>query len=638
MPLKSHRKPSPRHIQKNSPQDLIIALAGNPNVGKSTLFNRLTGLRQHTGNWTGKTVELAVGEVRVDGRRILLVDLPGTYSLHPASGEECVARDFLLSGKADAVIAVCDSTHLSRTLTLGLQIADLGIPCLACLNLCDSAQSRGIQIDAHALSDAISLPVVQTSGKSKQGLDELLLRTVALADAQSATTSLPCGHNCHSCDCYDCKENSAYSRTLQACAATVHNSAGAYGKRDRLLDHIFLGKYTAVPVLLSLVFLLLWLSAWGAGYPSAILEELFLAFGSFLAQVLGTSPLPLWMQSLLLEGIYATISRVVAVMLPPMAIFFPLFSLLEDLGYLPRAAACLDRPFAVCGSGGKQALCMCMGLGCNAVGVSGCRIIESPRQRVLAVLTCSFMPCNGKFAAILTVCALFLGTQSGIGGVICLLLLTILCVGMTLIVTRLLSLGKKTTRMNSAKPHSAKPHSAEPPFALELPAFRLPHPGQILTRSLFDRILPMLGRAVLVAAPAGALIWLAGRMEIAELTLLDHAQAFLQPFGALMGLDGAILLAFLLAFPANELLLPSLLAIYGGTSPLADTLLANHWTVQTALCMLFFLLFHLPCATTLLTVWKETRSAGQTLLAALLPLGIGIMGCGLIHALFGLLS
>ena len=537
MPLKSHRKPTPRHIQKNSPQDLIIALAGNPNVGKSTLFNRLTGLRQHTGNWTGKTVEIAVGEVRVNGRRILLVDLPGTYSLHPASGEECVARDFLLSGKADAVIAVCDSTHASRTLTLGLQIADLGIPCLVCLNLCDSALARGIMIDADALSEAISLPVVQTSAKSNQGLDQLLLRTVELADANLADASLApafcaCERNCHDCDCYDCKENSAYSRAAQACAATVRNSAGAYGKHDRLLDRIFLGKCTAIPVLVFFALLLLWLSAWGAGYPSAILEGFFTTLGSSFAQVLQGSFLPLWLQGLLLDGIYATVSRVVAVMLPPMAIFFPLFSLLEDLGYLPRAAACLDRPFALCGSGGKQALCMCMGLGCNAVGVNGCRIIESPRQRTLALLTCSFMPCNGKFAAILTICALFLGTQSGIGGVICLLLLTVLCVCMTLIVTRLLSLGKETTRMNSADPHSA-----DPPFALELPAFRLPHPGHILARSLFDRILPMLGRAVLVAAPAGMLIWFAGQIKIAELTLLDHAQAFLQPLGALMGLS-----------------------------------------------------------------------------------------------------
>lgn len=626
----------PEHIQKNSPQDLIIALAGNPNVGKSTLFNRLTGLRQHTGNWTGKTVELAVGEVRINGRRILLVDLPGTYSLHPASGEECVARDFLLSGTADAVIAVCDSTHPSRTLTLGLQIADLGIPCLICLNLYDSALSRGILIDADALSDAISLPVVQTSAKNNQGLDELLLRATALADAPPSPLS--CGRNCHLCDCYDCKGISAHSRAIQACTAAVRNGEGAYGKRDRLLDRIFLGKYTAIPVLLSLALLLLWLSAWGAGYPSALLEWLFSALGSTLAQILGQSFLPLWMQSVFLDGIFATISRVVAVMLPPMAIFFPLFSLLEDLGYLPRAAVCLDRPFALCGSSGKQALCMCMGLGCNAVGVSACRIIESPRQRVLAVLTCSFMPCNGKFAAIMTVCALFLGTQNGAVGIICLLLLTALCVGMTLIVTRLLSFGKKKPCASSANPRFANPRFANPPFALELPTFRLPHPGHILARSLFDRILPMLGRAVLVAAPAGVLIWLAGHVEIAHLTLLDHARAFLQPLGALMGLDGAILLAFLLAFPANELLLPSLLAIYGGAAPLADTLLANGWTVQTALCLLFFLLFHLPCATTLLTVWRETRSAGQTLLAALLPLGIGIMGCGLIHALFGLLS
>ena len=604
--------------EKSSSNALVIALAGNPNVGKSTLFNNLTGMRQHTGNWTGKTVEVAVGQVIAEGRSITLVDLPGTYSLTPASGEECVARDFLTSGQADAVIAVCDATHPARTLALALQIADLGIPVLICLNLCDSAKARGIQIDIPALSRQLSLPIVQTSGKHKEGLEQMLLRAIELADT-------PVSHDCQcrTCDaCGGCREN-ALIRARKACETAVTNTSAAYGNRDRFLDRLFLGKLSAIPMLLGFLFLLLWLSAWGAGYPSALLESLFFELGVLLRQGLALSPFPDWLQSMLCDGIYDTVSRVTAVMLPPMSIFFPLFALLEDLGYLPRAAVCLDRPFALCGSGGKQALTMCMGLGCNAVGVSGCRIIESPRQRTVAMLTCSFMPCNGKIAAILSICALYFGAHGGLSSFLCLLLLTGACVGITLLCTRLLTLGAKQEGL--------------PPFALELPAFRAPHPWHILARSLQDRILPMLGRAVAVAAPAGVIIWLAGHVQLGEQSLLSHAETLLQPLGLFMGLDGAILLSFLLSFPANELLLPSLLAIYGGSAPLADTLAVNGWTVQTAVCMLILLLFHLPCATTLLTVWRETRSVKKTLLAASLPLLIGISLCIAVNGVFSLL-
>ena len=611
MSLKSRGDVRPDYIYTRAPGDVVIALAGNPNVGKSTLFNRLTGMHQHTGNWTGKTVGCAVGERRLDGRRLIFVDLPGTYSLSPASGEEGVARDFLLSGQADAVIAVCDATRPARTLSLALQIADLGVPCLVCLNLADSAQSRGVHTDLQALAERLGMTVIQTSAKGGDGLDELITAAVSLADSADAPslTANPC-LGCASCD--------AAARARRICDGIVQGADDAYGKHDRGLDAAFLGKHTAFPILIGFAALLLWLSAWGAGIPSAWLESLFSYHGVHQREFLAFLALPPWLQSMLADGAFDTLCRVVSVMLPPMAIFFPLFALLEDLGYLPRAAACFDRPFAACGTGGKQALTMCMSLGCNAVGVKGCRIIESPRQRLIAILTCSFMPCNGKFATILSICALYFAA-GGAGGVLFLPALTALCIITTLAVTRLLTLGPR--------------ESSPAPFVLELPSYRMPHPGQVLYRSLIDCTLPMLGRAVLVALPAGILIWLAGAIELGGQSILAHSRAILQPAGTILGVDGAILLAFLLAFPANELFLPSLLAIYGGTD-LVGTLSANGWGIQTAICTLILLLFHAPCATTLLTIKRETGSWRQTAIAALLPSVIGVLGCLCVHLIF----
>lgn len=615
MSLKTRGDVRPDFILTRSPGDVIIALAGNPNVGKSTLFNALTGMHQHTGNWTGKTVGCAVGERRLDGRRLILVDLPGTYSLSPASGEESVARDFLLSGQADAVIAVCDATRPARTLSLALQVADLGVPCLVCLNLADSARSRGIKTDLQTLSERLGMTVVQTSAKGGDGLDDLIAAAVSLADGQDAPAppANPC-LGCASCD--------AAARARRICDGIVQGADDAYGKHDRRLDAAFLGKHTAFPILIGFATLLLWLSAWGTGIPSAWLESLFSFLGVHFRSLLALLSLPPWLQSMLADGAYDTLCRVVSVMLPPMAIFFPLFALLEDLGYLPRAAACFDRPFAACGTGGKQALTMCMGLGCNAVGVKGCRIIESSRGRLIAILTCSFMPCNGKFATILCICALFFA-GGGAGGLLILLALTMLCIITTLLVTRILTLGRR--------------ESAPPPFVLELPSYRMPHPGQVLYRSLIDCTLPMLGRAVLVALPAGILIWLAGAVELGGQSILVHARAFLQPVGVALGVDGAILLALLLAFPANELFLPSLLAIYGGTD-LAGALTAGGWVVQTAICTLILVLFHAPCATTLWTVKRETGSWRQTVMAALLPCVIGVLGCLCVHLIFCLIG
>ena len=319
-------------------------------------------------------------------------------------------------------------------------------------------------------------------------------------------------------------------------------------------------------------------------------------------------------------------------MLPPMAIFFPLFTLLEDVGYLPRIAYNLDKPFHCCNACGKQALTLCMGFGCNAAGVVGCRIIDSPRERMLAILTNSFVPCNGRFPLLITMLTLFFCGSSGASllQAILLTLVIALSVMMTLAATKLLS-------ATVLKGHPTA-------FALELPPYRMPQIGSVLVRSMLDRTLFVLGRAAAVAAPAGMVLWLMGNIPAGSGSLLTFCATLLQPVGAWLGLDGVILLAFLLGLPANEIVLPIALMAYlcqgsltqiGELSQVRAVLLANGWGWQRAVCMLLFTLFHWPCSTTLLTIRKETGSWRWTVLAFLLPTGCGILLCRIFTILAG---
>ena len=333
---------------------------------------------------------------------------------------------------------------------------------------------------------------------------------------------------------------------------------------------------------------------------------------------------PEWLNGLLCQGAWRTLAWVVAVMLPPMAIFFPLFSLLEELGYLPRAAFNLDRPFAACGSCGKQALCMCMGLGCNAAGVVGCRIIETRRERLLAVLTNSFTPCNGRFPTLIALTGIFFAS-GGLGQAAVMTGLILFSAGVTLAVTKLLSV-----TLLRGEPS---------PFVLELPSWRPPRVSQVLLRSLLDRTLSVLGRAAAVAAPAGALLWCLANIQVGEGSLLTHMAAALEPLGCFLGLDGAILLGFILGLPANEIVLPVIIMIYtaggslaeiGDTAALGALLAQKGWTAVTAGCVMLFSLLHWPCSTTLLTIKKETGSLGWMVLGAVLPTAVGIVICALV--------
>ena len=589
-----------------------VALAGNPNVGKSTLFNALTGLRQHTGNWAGKTVATARGEYTFQGEDYQLIDLPGTYSLAAHSQEEAVARDYIESGQADAVVVVCDATCLERNLILVLQVLELTGRVLVCVNLMDEAKRLGIEVDLPALSRRLGVPVVGAAGARQDGLNALKEAVAALVKSD-----VPAG-----------VAHSPAERVTLAeryAAQVVRSQEAGRLRRQRRVDRLLTAKSTGIPLMLLLFGLVVWLTVAGANLPSALLTELFARLGGVLEGWL--SVLPGWLSGLLMDGVYRVTAWVVAVMLPPMAIFFPLFTLLEDLGYLPRVAFVMDHAFQKCRTCGKQCLTMCMSLGCNACGVTGCRIIDSPRERLIAILTSSLVPCNGKFPTLIALITIFFvggrtGLLASLEGAALLLGTLVLGVAGTLACSRLLS----------ATVLKGMPSS----FALELPPFRRPRVGQVIVRSMLDRTLFVLGRAVSVAAPAGAVIWLMANVTVGDASLLAHCTGFLDPFARLFGLDGVILMAFILGWPANEIVLPVMLMAYLATGSLVEfddlsalgQLLSQHgWTWLTACCTMLFSLFHWPCSTTCLTICKETGSVKWTALSVLLPTALGLGLC-----------
>lgn len=687
-------------VKKESPDDIVVALAGNPNTGKSTVFNNLTGLKQHTGNWPGKTVTNAQGRYTHNHKNYILVDLPGTYSLLSNSVEEEVARNFICFGNPQVTVVVADATSLQRNLNLVLQILEITKDVVVCVNLMDEAQRKNIRIDIDRLEEELGVPVVATSARKGVGLKELKEAVVNVEESGNFTKkqaeNFKIQYEKAIEDAIDIikpyldeldiklnsrwlslrliegdktlletiKEHIKYSRfdetlldqkieetreflysqgldqdglrdsivtSIIKKAETigdrvVHFQNQDYNRIDQKIDNILTSKRWGIPIMIALLGVIFWITVEGANYPSEMLATGLFWIEDQLTKLFISLGAPQWLHGIVVLGIYRTLAWVVSVMLPPMAIFFPLFTLLEDLGYLPRVAFNLDNFFKKACAHGKQALTMCMGFGCNAAGVVACRIIDSPRERLIATLTNNFVPCNGRFPTLIALASIFIASSVGafksVISTLTVLGAVVLGVVITLVISRILS---KT--ILKGLPSS---------FTLELPPYRKPQIGKILIRSLLDRTLFVLGRAVMVAAPAGLIIWLMANLTVDGVSLLNHSARFLDPFGRLLGMDGYIILAFILGLPANEIVIPIIIMSYtaSGTmieldslDALRNLLVANGWTWLTAISTMLFSLNHFPCGTTLLTIRKETQSLKWTVLSFIIPTITGIVLC-----------
>ncbi|MBQ2971907.1 MAG: ferrous iron transporter B [Ruminococcus sp.] len=617
--------------KKSKEFDFEIALAGNPNVGKSTVFNALTGLKQHTGNWTGKTVSNAVGSSKFNEYNIKVVDLPGIYSLYPQSEEEKVANDYLNNNNASCVIVVVDSTNLERNLNLVLQILNVTDKVLLCLNLCDEAKKKGVYIDAEELSLQLGIPVVKTSASKKQGLDELINTAIKLNNDEIKTYRVADITKLFDDD-YKVYIENIYRKSSEICSKCLY-TPDELNESTLKLDKIITSKAFGIPIMLLMLSVIFWITIVGANYLSDYLSFFFEYIKRGLIYLFDVINMNEVLKDFIINGVYTTLVWVVSVMLPPMAIFFPIFSLLEDSGLLPRIAFNLDSCFCKAGAHGKQSLTIAMGFGCNACGVMGCRIIDSERERNIAILTNSFIPCNGRLPTLIAISSIFIANSvySAVNSIITTLIIVLLIVVsiyVTLFVSKMLS---KTILKGQASS-----------FILELPPYRKPKFMKTVLYSLKDRAWFVLLRAVTVAIPAGAVIWIMANVTIHDTALLNYCTGFLEPFGKAFGLDGTIIMAFILGLPANEIVIPIILMSYtkgsvltgfANLSELSQILISNGWTLTTAICFLIICIFHFPCSTTCLTIYKETRSIKITLLSFFIPTIIGLSLCLVINLL-----
>jgi len=713
--------------------DYVVALAGNPNTGKSTVFNALTGLRQHTGNWPGKTVSRAEGGFHAGDADFKLVDLPGTYSLLATSFDEEIARDFILFGKPDVTVVVVDATRLERNLNLALQVMEITDRVVICLNLIDEAKRHGLDVDHRRLARDLGVPVVPTSARYNEGLDGLLQAIAEVASGEVVGKPLRVGGR-----------STALQRTVTELAAAIEDSnpglpnaqwvalrlldgdqsmreavgrgelahlqeelalppaegeplhanedgngapdrldhagqailelasdlrwrvgpdfhqalmEGIYTEAarladravtradeqprfdlDRTIDRLVTSRTFGIPLMLLLLTVVFWLTIAGANVPSKMLATLLIDNGyNWLRDGAAALGIPWWISGLFIDGMYLATAWVISVMLPPMAIFFPLFTLLEDFGYLPRVAFNLDRTYNRVGAHGKQALTAVMGFGCNAAGVIATRIIDSPRERLIAIITNNFSLCNGRWPTQILIASIFVGALAPayLGGLIsALAVVGVAVLGILLSFVTSWFLSRTILRGEVST------------FHLELPPYRPPRVLQTIYTSLIDRTIYVLWRAIVFALPAGAVIWLVSNISFAGTSLAQHIVNLLDPLGMLVGLSGIILLAYVVAIPANEIVIPTILMLIVlvypmtgvGTDPgvmfelddqgaTAQLLHQGGFTLLMAINLMLFSLVHNPCSTTIYTIYKETGSAKWTAVASLLPVAMGFGIC-----------
>ena len=712
--------------------DVLAALAGNPNVGKSTVFNALTGLRQHTGNWPGKTIARAEGAFAHRGSRVKVVDLPGAYSLQAGSADEEAAREFLLFGRPDVTVVVVDATRLERNLNLALQILDVTDRVVVFVNLMDEARRHGVAVDAPKLERELGVPVVAGSARSSTGIDALLDAAHGVATGRTRTTPLRLSQQAPGveravaalaeevAEAFPGLPNGRWvaqrllnaddavaeavrsgelgqlggdsggappaapaesSRTrvlrtaqrlrwdlpadfhdtwMERAYAAAHDVAARVEVRglrraglnvDRALDRLLTNRWLGFPLMLAILAAVFWITIEGANVPSGLLAALLIDTAHPALKGVGDAAgLPWWLSGFLFDGVYLATAWVVAVMLPPMAIFFPIFTLLEDFGYLPRVAFNLDALFRRAGAHGKQALTMCMGFGCNAAGVVSARVIDSPRERLIAILTNNFSLCNGRWPTQILIASIFIGALApahlaGLVSAAAVVGIAVLGIGAMFFASWFLS----TTVLRGEATS----------FSLELPPYRPPRVLRTLYTSLIDRTLIVLWRAVVFAVPAGAVIWLASNVTAGGASVAEHAVGWLDPFGLLIGLNGVILLAYVVAIPANEIVIPTVLMLtvltaggaaagtgagagvmfeLDGVEATGDLLRAGGWTLLTAVNLMLFSLLHNPCSTTIYTIYRETRSARWTTVASLLPVALGLTVCFLVTQVWRLLG
>ena len=700
-----------KHEDLEKGHDYLVALAGNPNTGKSTVFNQLTGLKQHVGNWPGKTVVRAEGTLEYQGNRYKLIDLPGTYSLLSNAVDEEIARNFILFGHPEVVILVVDSTCLERNLNLVLQVLEISDHVVVCLNLMDEAAKKGIEIDVNQLSRDLGVPVIPTIANKGEGLKELIESVAKVASGRTHTRphhfslepeisnavekvtpyleklvenipnsrwitlfllegdarireTLETGELARRAHVnkkvvkpktselkelyrlieetsssiqepiHDYVVTSIYADAESIASRAIQRSeSSSKHDFDAKIDKIITSRKFGFPIMTLFLIGLFWITIVGANVPSQLLADGLFLIEEHLASVFKSLEAPLWLEGLVIHGVYRGLAWVVSVMLPPMAIFFPLFTILEDVGFLPRVAFNLDRLFQWSGAHGKQAITMCMVFGCNAAGVISCRSISSPRERVIAILTNNFVPCNGRWPTLILMATMFVAgivpaKTSSLFAAVILAIITLVGIFATFFVSALLS----KTLLKGENSF----------FMLEMPSYRRPQFLPVLYRSFIERTIKVLYRAVVVAAPAGGIIWILGNVYIGSNSLMTILAGSLSSIGRLIGLDGMILLAFIIALPANEIIIPTIIMGYTGASVMTEIaslaelqalFVANGFTIVTAVCLMLFSVLHFPCGTVTYTIWKETRSLKWTILSNLIPLTVAFIACFIVAQL-----